>query len=216
MCVQRKLRSACASAQSDHFLFSPRRNFASLTIQTAVILIWLANAQADQNIWWAHTFFFFFFFFFFFDLGFTVLSIIFHLYRVDRSSKVGENWRTRGRNHLTIRKQNLAFQHVTRARLELQRWETWWIKSQLYYPLGYGGPHSSYNGKLSRKHAYIILITLNPAGIYKGIHYFFLFLLENIESMFWAEIWKYQNFLSENYHFFFFGGKSFQYIWIGM
>ena len=36
-----------------------------------------------------------FFFFFFFDLGFTALSRIFHLYRTDRSSKVGENRRTR-------------------------------------------------------------------------------------------------------------------------
>ena len=35
------------------------------------------------------------FFFFFFDLGFTALSRIFHLYRADRSSKVGENRRTR-------------------------------------------------------------------------------------------------------------------------
>ena len=49
-------------------------------------------------------FFFFFFvfmsvlmldFFFVFDLGFTALSRIFHLYRADRSSKVGENRRTR-------------------------------------------------------------------------------------------------------------------------
>ena len=38
---------------------------------------------------------FFFFFFFFFDLGFTALSRIFHLYRADRSSKVGENRSTR-------------------------------------------------------------------------------------------------------------------------
>ena len=38
---------------------------------------------------------FFFFFFFFFDLGFTALSRIFLLYRADRSSKVGENRRTR-------------------------------------------------------------------------------------------------------------------------
>ena len=28
------------------------------------------------------------------------------------------------KNHLTIRKQNLAFPHMTRARLEPQRWET--------------------------------------------------------------------------------------------
>ena len=37
----------------------------------------------------------FFFFFFLFDLGFTALSRIFHLYRADRSSKVGENRSTR-------------------------------------------------------------------------------------------------------------------------
>ena len=36
-----------------------------------------------------------FFFVFVFDLGFTALSRIFHLYRADRSSKVGENRRTR-------------------------------------------------------------------------------------------------------------------------
>ena len=42
-----------------------------------------------------HCMFFFFFFFFFSDLGFTALSRIFHLYRADRSSKVGENRRTR-------------------------------------------------------------------------------------------------------------------------
>ena len=34
------------------------------------------------------------FFFVFFYLGFTALSRIFHLYQVDRSSKVGENQRT--------------------------------------------------------------------------------------------------------------------------
>ena len=55
------------------------------------------------------------------DLGFTALSRIFHLYRADRSSRVGENRRTQGKNHLTIRKQNLAFPHVARARLESQR-----------------------------------------------------------------------------------------------
>ena len=47
-----------------------------------------------------------FFFFFFFDLGFTAFSRIFHLYRADRSSKVGENQRTRGKTW-----QNLAFPH---------------------------------------------------------------------------------------------------------
>ena len=68
----------------------------------------------------------------------------------------------------------------------------------------------------SRKHAYIILTPkLNPnfyivklSGVYRDIHYFFLFLFKNIycgysleppgrggsnefpQSMFWAEIWK--------------------------
>ena len=40
-------------------------------------------------------FFFVFLFLFFFYLGFTALSRIFHLYRAGRSSKVGENRRTR-------------------------------------------------------------------------------------------------------------------------
>ena len=43
--------------------------------------------------------------------GFTAISRIFHLYWADRSSKVGENWRTWGKNHLTICKQNSAFPH---------------------------------------------------------------------------------------------------------
>ena len=47
--------------------------------------------------------------FFFFDLCFTALSRIFHLYQADHSLKVGENGRYRGKNHLTIHKQNLAF-----------------------------------------------------------------------------------------------------------
>ena len=51
-----------------------------------------------------------------------------------RWEKTGEP----GENHLTIRKQNLAFPYVTRVRLEPQQWETKCIKSQLSYPLGYG------------------------------------------------------------------------------
>ena len=55
---------------------------------------------------------FFFFLLLLFDLGFTALSRIFHLYRADRSSKVGESWRAGEKNQLTIRKQNLAFPRV--------------------------------------------------------------------------------------------------------
>ena len=66
--------------------------------------------------------FFFFFFFFFLDLGFTALSRIFHLYRADRSSKVGENRRTRGKpTWPSVSRTWLS--HVTRASLEPQRWE---------------------------------------------------------------------------------------------
>ena len=38
-----------------------------------------------------------FYLFIYFDMGFTALSKIFHLYRADRSSKLGENRRTRGK-----------------------------------------------------------------------------------------------------------------------
>ena len=38
--------------------------------------------------------------------------------------KDGRNSEKPGKKHLTIRKQNFAFPHVTRARLEPQSWET--------------------------------------------------------------------------------------------
>ena len=41
-------------------------------------------------------------------------SRIFHLSRADRSSKVGKNPENPGKNYLSVRKQNLAFPHVTR------------------------------------------------------------------------------------------------------
>ena len=81
-------------------------------------------------------FFFFFFFWFGFYGPFKNISLI-----SSRSFiKGGRKPENPEKNHLTIRKQNLAFPHMTRARLEPQRWETQWIKSQLSYPLGYGGP----------------------------------------------------------------------------
>ena len=77
-----------------------------------------------------------------------------------------------------------------------------------------------------QKHAYIILTPLNPAlysktRVYKGIHYFILFLLKNIDygyslepphrggsneypqSMFWAEIWKISEIFIWKFSFFF-------------
>ena len=80
---------------------------------------------------------FFFFFFFFFDLGFTALSRIF---RADRSSKMGEIRRTREKKHLTIRKQNFAFPHVTHGEARTTEVRNLMDKSQLSYPLGYRGP----------------------------------------------------------------------------
>ena len=69
-------------------------------------------------------------------------------------------------------------------------------------------------------------------GVYRGIHYFFLFLLKNMDcgyssepprrggsneypqSMFWVEMWKIWEFLSEkNFSFWWW---NFQYIWIGV
>ena len=73
------------------------------------------------RFWIPTKFFFLLLLLLFFHLGFTALSVVFLLYQADRSSKVGEN---PGKNHLTIRKQNLAFPHVTRLRLKPQRWET--------------------------------------------------------------------------------------------
>ena len=77
----------------------------------------------------------------------------------------------------------------------------------------------------SWKHAYIKLTPETPVlysktGVYRGKHYFFLFLLKTIDcgyslepphrggsneypqSMIWAEIWKISVFLSESFHFF--------------
>ena len=54
---------------------------------------------------------------FFFDLGFTALSRIFHLYFIKGGQKTENQG---GKKHLTFRKQNLAFPHVTKMRLELE------------------------------------------------------------------------------------------------
>ena len=83
---------------------------------------------------------FFFFFFFFFWFGFYGPFKNISLISSRSFIEGGRKPEYPEKNHLTIRKQNLAFPHMTRARLEPQRWETLWIKSQLSYPLGYGGP----------------------------------------------------------------------------
>ena len=65
-------------------------------------------------------FFFFFFFWFGFYGPFKNISLISSRSFIEGGRKP-ENPE---KNHLTIRKQNLAFPHMTRARLEPQRWET--------------------------------------------------------------------------------------------
>ena len=63
---------------------------------------------------------FFFFFWFGFYGPFKNISLILTRLFI----KGGGKPENPGTNHLTIRKQNLAFPHVTRARPEPQRWET--------------------------------------------------------------------------------------------
>ena len=88
-----------------------------------------------------------------------------------------------------------------------------------------------YNFDPLKSHFYIVKLG------FTGVYIFFIFLLfffwlKNIDcgywlepprrsgsneypqSMFWAEIWKYQSFLSENFHFFW--RWNFLYIWIGV
>ena len=60
-----------------------------------------------------------------------------------------------GKNHLTICQQNLAFPPVTRARLEPQH------KSQLSYPLGYGGPQKGRKKNMSQQMTYFHRIKLS-------------------------------------------------------
>ena len=97
----------------------------------------------------------------------------------------------------------------------------------------YGVMDAIYGHDASRKHAYTIWTPLNPTFIYKnwGIHNFSCFCSKNIDrgyslepprgggsneyprSMFWAEIWKISEYLSELFHFL---ELKFQYIWIGV
>ena len=70
--------------------------------------------------WWKIFFFFFFFFWFGFYGPFKNISLISSWSFIEGGRKP-ENPE---KNHLSIRKQNLAFPHMTRARLEPQRWET--------------------------------------------------------------------------------------------
>ena len=68
--------------------------------------------------------FFFFFFFFFFWFGFYGPFKNISLISSRSFIEGGRKLENPEKNHLTIRKQNLAFPHMTRARLEPQRWET--------------------------------------------------------------------------------------------
>ena len=75
----------------------------------------------DKVLFSSKKYFFFFFFFWFGFYGpFKNISLISSRSFIEGGRKP-ENPE---KNHLTIRKQNLAFPHMTRARLEPQRWET--------------------------------------------------------------------------------------------
>ena len=66
---------------------------------------------------------FFFFFFFFFGFGFYSPFKDISLISSQSFIEGGRKLENPGKNHLTICQQNLAFPHVTQARLELQQWE---------------------------------------------------------------------------------------------
>ena len=141
---QRRPRSACASAQSDQDLPCPLTESLEDTTECTNgeqrprcntlrmrRMIWIF----PFSTFWMHfftwhgpyyhydkngKFFFFFFFWFGFYGPFKNISLISSRSFIEggRKPEYPE------KNHLTIRKQNLAFPHMTRARLEPQRWET--------------------------------------------------------------------------------------------
>ena len=103
-----QIHSSSFSHGPTHFFFYVNKN-----VHTAETYPGETKPMSTQNVWrnleilcWkkqlviynvAFGVFFFFFFFFFFYLGFMAISRIFHLYQADRSSKMGENQRTRGK-----------------------------------------------------------------------------------------------------------------------
>ena len=87
-----------------------KKNFTKLRVCIDIVETWF----------WIFFFFFFFFFWFGFYGPFKNISLISSRSFIEGGRKP-ENPE---KNHLTIRKQNLAFPHMTRARLEPQRWET--------------------------------------------------------------------------------------------
>ena len=73
-----------------------RRHFKIVSITFSPMhTVWQFIIKMPSPVFGKTSGIFFFFFFFCFDLGFTALSRIFHLYRANRSSKVGKNRRTR-------------------------------------------------------------------------------------------------------------------------
>ena len=109
--------------------FSPQQLFLLTVHKRYFCLVLFVRMPTILNVplYFSIVFFFFFFFFFFgggwggglwpFQEYFTYIELILH----QRWAKTGE---PREKNHLTIRKQNFAFPHMTQAGLEPQRWET--------------------------------------------------------------------------------------------
>ena len=102
---------------------SLRVNTWGLRILVVCVRVWL-NIVCD--IFVLNDVFFFFFVFFFFGGGGGVYGPFKNISLISSRSfiKGGRKPENPGKNNLTIRKQNLAFPHVTRARLEPQLWET--------------------------------------------------------------------------------------------
>ena len=98
----------------------------------------------------------------------------------------------------------LSMQNIIDGIGDVQEWpQSENIAYQWYQEVG-----QTNHDKSSRKHAYIILTPLNSilystTGVYKGMHYFFLFLLKNIDCGYSLELPR----ISENFQFF--GGEIF-------
>ena len=78
-----------------HIFFSKNTSELDIVLTRTVNILTTNKLVKLTMLWTTGPRLDFFFNFFFFDFGFTALSRIFHLYRADRSSKVGKNRRTR-------------------------------------------------------------------------------------------------------------------------
>ena len=116
----------------------------------------------------------------------------------------------------------LGFQHLPRDLANVNVWKTMFDPCSLInhiceyvFWLLPSQKTCLYNVDPLKPHFYLVKLG------FSGLFIIFLISAKNIggsneypQSMFWAEIRKISDFLSENLHHVFFGGKNFQYIWI--